>query len=59
MVSWGEVDCFACFVGGVAWRPDRISQKEIALFAACRPNGPADGGHPLHRNLDCSILGAG
>jgi 3-methyladenine DNA glycosylase AlkD len=36
MASWGEVDCFACFVGGVAWRTGRISQKEIALFAASR-----------------------
>jgi 3-methyladenine DNA glycosylase AlkD len=34
MSSWGEVDCFGCFVAGVAWRAGRISDRHIARFAA-------------------------
>jgi 3-methyladenine DNA glycosylase AlkD len=34
MTTWSEVDCFGCFVGGVAWRSGRISDKEIARFAS-------------------------
>src|SRR6267154_482362 len=34
MTTWSEVDCFGCFLGGVAWRLGRISDKEIARFAS-------------------------
>lgn len=34
MTSWSDADCFGCFVYGVAWRSGRISDKEIARFAA-------------------------
>lgn len=34
MTTWSEVDCFGCFVGGVAWRSGRVSDKEIARFAS-------------------------
>jgi hypothetical protein len=34
MTTWSEVDCFGCFVGGVAWRSGRISDEEIARFAS-------------------------
>jgi 3-methyladenine DNA glycosylase AlkD len=36
MTSWSEVDCFGCFLAGVAWRSDRISDKEIARLAASK-----------------------
>ena len=29
MASWGEVDCFACYVAGPAWRQGRISGRVI------------------------------
>jgi 3-methyladenine DNA glycosylase AlkD len=34
MDSWGDVDCFGCFVAGVAWRGGRISDREIARLAS-------------------------
>jgi 3-methyladenine DNA glycosylase AlkD len=34
MTTWSDVDCFGCFVAGVAWRIGRISDKEIARFAS-------------------------
>jgi 3-methyladenine DNA glycosylase AlkD len=34
MTSWSDVDCFGCFVAGVAWRTGRMSDKEIARFAS-------------------------
>jgi 3-methyladenine DNA glycosylase AlkD len=34
MTTWSDVDCFGCFVAGVAWRTGRISDKEIARFAS-------------------------
>jgi len=34
MTTWSEVDCFGCFVGGVAWRLGRISDEEVARFAS-------------------------
>jgi 3-methyladenine DNA glycosylase AlkD len=34
MTSWSEVDCFGCFVGGIAWRLGRLSDKDIARFAS-------------------------
>jgi 3-methyladenine DNA glycosylase AlkD len=36
MTSWSEVDCFGCFFAGVAWRGGRISDAEIARFAASK-----------------------
>jgi 3-methyladenine DNA glycosylase AlkD len=36
MTTWGDVDCFGCFVAGVAWRTGRISDKEIARLASSR-----------------------
>jgi 3-methyladenine DNA glycosylase AlkD len=36
MTTWSDVDCFGCFVAGVAWRTDRISDKEIARLASSR-----------------------
>src|ERR1700735_4742453 len=46
MTTWSDVDCFGCFVAGVAWRTGRISDKEIALrvgedLAALTPHRPA------------------
>jgi 3-methyladenine DNA glycosylase AlkD len=34
MNTWSDVDCFGCFVAGVAWRTGRITDKEIARFAS-------------------------
>jgi 3-methyladenine DNA glycosylase AlkD len=34
MNTWSDVDCFGCFVGGVAWRSGRISDREVARFAS-------------------------
>jgi 3-methyladenine DNA glycosylase AlkD len=34
MTTWSDVDCFGCFVAGVAWRTGRIADKEIARFAS-------------------------
>jgi hypothetical protein len=31
--TWGEVDCFACFVAGPAWREGRISDRLILSWA--------------------------
>jgi len=36
MDTWSDVDCFGCFVAGVAWRTGRISDKEIARLASSR-----------------------
>jgi 3-methyladenine DNA glycosylase AlkD len=36
MTTWSDVDCFGCFVAGVAWRTGRISDKEIARFACSK-----------------------
>jgi 3-methyladenine DNA glycosylase AlkD len=33
MASWADVDCFGCFVAGVAWRIGRITDGEITRFA--------------------------
>ena len=34
MKSWGEVDPFACFLSGVAWREGRIADADIHRWAA-------------------------
>jgi 3-methyladenine DNA glycosylase AlkD len=34
MTTWSDVDCFGCFVAGVAWRTGQIADKEIARFAS-------------------------
>ena len=34
MASWGEVDAFACYLSGVAWREGRITDAEMARWAA-------------------------
>ncbi len=31
--SWGEVDCFACYVAGPAWRLHRISDQLVRSWA--------------------------
>lgn len=36
MTTWSDVDCFGCFVAGVAWRIGRISDNENARFASSR-----------------------
>jgi 3-methyladenine DNA glycosylase AlkD len=36
MASWGHVDCFACFAGGVAWRIGRIDDQVVARWARSR-----------------------
>jgi len=36
MADWNDVDCFGCFVAGVAWRVGRISDREVALYARSR-----------------------
>ena len=36
MTTWSDVDCFGCFVAGVAWRTARIADKEIARLASSR-----------------------
>ncbi len=33
MASWGEVDAFACYLSGVAWREGRIHDAEIGRWA--------------------------
>jgi 3-methyladenine DNA glycosylase AlkD len=33
MKSWGEVDCFACYIAGPAWRQGNISDKLIQSWA--------------------------
>lgn len=33
MVSWADVDCFGCFVAGVAWRTGRITDQQMMRFA--------------------------
>ena len=32
MASWGEVDAFACFVAGRAWRADRIDDDVVVRW---------------------------
>jgi 3-methyladenine DNA glycosylase AlkD len=34
MTTWSDVDCFGCFVAGVAWRTHRISDEEIGRLAS-------------------------
>ena len=34
MAEWWSVDCFACFIGGVAWREGRLSDADIARLTA-------------------------
>jgi 3-methyladenine DNA glycosylase AlkD len=34
MSAWSEVDCFGCFVAGVAWRSGRLSDREMLRFAS-------------------------
>jgi hypothetical protein len=34
MASWGEVDAFACYLSGVAWREGGITDREVARWAA-------------------------
>lgn len=34
MSSWGEVDPFACFLSGVAWRQGQIADSELRRWAA-------------------------
>jgi len=36
MASWSEVDCFGCFVAGVAWRLGRISDRDVEKYARSR-----------------------
>lgn len=36
MASWSDVDCFGCFVAGVAWRLGRISDRDVAIYARSR-----------------------
>jgi 3-methyladenine DNA glycosylase AlkD len=36
MASWSDVDCFGCFVAGVAWRLSRIGDHDIARYARSR-----------------------
>jgi len=33
MKSWGEVDCFACYVAGPAWRQKNISDRLVRSWA--------------------------
>src|SRR6266853_6365795 len=33
MKSWGEVDCFACYVAGPAWRQQNISDRLVRTWA--------------------------
>lgn len=33
MANWSDVDCFGCFVAGVAWRLRRIGDRDIAKYA--------------------------
>jgi 3-methyladenine DNA glycosylase AlkD len=32
MAHWGDVDCFACFIGGRAWRCGRISDAAVRAW---------------------------
>jgi len=34
--SWGEVDAFACYLAGVAWREGNISDEEVLAWARSR-----------------------
>lgn len=36
MTTWSDVDCFGCFVAGVAWRTGRIADQEIARLASSK-----------------------
>jgi 3-methyladenine DNA glycosylase AlkD len=36
MTSWSDVDCFGCFVAGVAWRLGRIRDRDVAKYALSR-----------------------
>jgi 3-methyladenine DNA glycosylase AlkD len=36
MASWGHVDCFACFAGGVAWRVGQLDDDVVARWARSR-----------------------
>jgi 3-methyladenine DNA glycosylase AlkD len=36
MASWSDVDCFGCFVAGVAWRLGRISDRDVEKYALSR-----------------------
>jgi hypothetical protein len=38
MRSWGEVDCFACFAGGVAWRLGVIGDADVARWMGWAPS---------------------
>jgi len=33
MKSWGEVDCFACYIAGPAWRQQNISDRLVRTWA--------------------------
>jgi len=33
MASWGDVDCFGCFIAGPAWREGRIPDRLVKLWA--------------------------
>jgi 3-methyladenine DNA glycosylase AlkD len=33
MKSWGEVDCFACYVAGPAWRQQNITDRLVRSWA--------------------------
>ena len=36
MSSWGEVDCFSCYLSGPAWREGQIEDKAIVEWARSR-----------------------
>jgi 3-methyladenine DNA glycosylase AlkD len=36
MASWSDVDCFGCFVAGVAWRLKRIGDRDITRYVRSR-----------------------
>ena len=36
LAAWGEVDCFACYLAGPAWRQHQISDKVIHRWAGSR-----------------------
>jgi 3-methyladenine DNA glycosylase AlkD len=33
IASWGDIDCFACFISGPAWRAGRLSDRLIQSWA--------------------------
>jgi 3-methyladenine DNA glycosylase AlkD len=59
MASWGHVDCFACFVGGVAWREGRITDAEIARWARSRDRWRRRAALVSTVALNCRARGAG